>query len=297
LADSIVRHSRAAGPRISARSKAAQEPNKKDFAMTDPVIAWETWRGRRLAAALDRFGPASLVNTAWPGAGPAAVDRVGGKWLLADGAVVGQGLPLSQVTALAGGARRDGPDLVLPPGATAEWGDLRLLALDRFGQLGLRVFDSKDPRHLALRGIETWPYDPAWVVTAEFAEPAEPRQVEVEHVDATVVQAPLAATFRFSLPGSDHELSAAGPGRHGYNLSFQDQAALAEGAGFRFLHVEPPAAGRNQAVLDFNQATLPPCGFSAHYLCPLPLPGNRLNVGVPAGERRLTWHDHEGDRP
>jgi hypothetical protein len=38
-------------------------------------------------------------------------------------------------------------------------------------------------------------------------------------------------------------------------------------------------------VLDFNEATNPPCAFTPFATCPLPPPGNVLAVRIEAGER------------
>jgi uncharacterized protein (DUF1684 family) len=55
------------------------------------------------------------------------------------------------------------------------------------------------------------------------------------------------------------------------------------GAG-RFLYAPMPKDGK--VILDFNKAENPPCAFTAFATCPLPPRGNRLNVSIPAGEKR-----------
>ena len=52
----------------------------------------------------------------------------------------------------------------------------------------------------------------------------------------------------------------------------------------RFLRTTPPANGKVE--LDFNEAYNPPCAFNPYTTCPLPSPGNRLQVEIPAGEKR-----------
>ena len=48
-----------------------------------------------------------------------------------------------------------------------------------------------------------------------------------------------------------------------------------------------PEEGR--LVVDFNKAYNPPCAFTAYSTCPLPLPENRLDLWVRAGEKK--YHD------
>ena len=59
------------------------------------------------------------------------------------------------------------------------------------------------------------------------------------------------------------------------------------GAG-RFLYSEGmPKDG--ELTVDFNKAYNPPCAFTEYSTCPLPLPENRLDLWVRAGEKK--YHD------
>jgi hypothetical protein len=51
-----------------------------------------------------------------------------------------------------------------------------------------------------------------------------------------------------------------------------------------FRSATPPANGT--VDLDFNEAYNPPCAFNPYTTCPLPTAGNRLQVEIPAGEKR-----------
>ena len=50
----------------------------------------------------------------------------------------------------------------------------------------------------------------------------------------------------------------------------------------RYLYSELPKNG--VVVLDFNEATNPPCAVTTYATCPLPQPRNRLQIAIPAGE-------------
>ena len=50
----------------------------------------------------------------------------------------------------------------------------------------------------------------------------------------------------------------------------------------RYLYSELPRNG--VVVLDFNEATSPPCAYTNFATCPLPPPRNRLQLAIPAGE-------------
>jgi len=55
----------------------------------------------------------------------------------------------------------------------------------------------------------------------------------------------------------------------------------------RFLYAEKPV--NSETTLDFNKAENPPCAFTPYATCPLPPPGNKLELEVKAGEKR---YDH-----
>ncbi len=51
-------------------------------------------------------------------------------------------------------------------------------------------------------------------------------------------------------------------------------------------YVDLKSASGDSVVVDFNRAYNPTCAYNPEFACPLPPPENRLNVPVPAGERR-----------
>ena len=59
--------------------------------------------------------------------------------------------------------------------------------------------------------------------------------------------------------------------------------------GGRYLYAKP-ADDRGRVVLDFNRAYNPPCVFTEHATCVLPLKVNRLPVAIEAGEKRYGRH-------
>jgi uncharacterized protein len=83
------------------------------------------------------------------------------------------------------------------------------------------------------------------------------------------------------------------PGDKQLFFIFRDLTSKTEtyGAG-RFLYTPLPDQGLAQpgdVELDFNRAENPPCAYTPYATCPLPLPQNRLQVAIPAGQQR--YHD------
>ncbi|WP_436531790.1 DUF1684 domain-containing protein [Actinoplanes sp. HUAS TT8] len=151
---------------------------------------------------------------------------------------------------------------------------------------GVRLWDAASPAIQAFERIDTFPYDPAWVLEARYADVADDRKVPFEHAqDAGFTRdLPVPGDLFLSLDGRDYTLSAFDDDGT-LLLVFGDPTNRTDtyGSG-RFLFVEREP-GTDRVVLDFNKAFVPPCGFSEHYNCPLPPPQNRLAVPVEAGEK------------
>ncbi|MBK0419795.1 DUF1684 domain-containing protein [Leucobacter sp. CSA1] len=164
---------------------------------------------------------------------------------------------------------------------------------------GLRVWDAHSPAIEAFEGIDAFPYDPEWVIEAEFVPAGAGRTLAFEHIrDAGATRELVApGDIVFERDGRRFELSAYdSSGR--LLLVFGDltngdgeEGSYAPG---RFLAVDrdPALFGEGGPVtLDFNRAFVPPCGFSAQYNCPMPPPQNRLPWAVRAGERQPRFRD------
>ncbi|MDR1633851.1 MAG: alkylhydroperoxidase domain protein [Bifidobacteriaceae bacterium] len=249
------------------------------------------WQARREAYWGDRFGPTTLVGTWWLDSAPRRLPAAPGRWWSDGGRVLGADLADAASAQLTDGAELvaggETGRLALPAGAGVELDGKRLVAYARGEALALRVLDPESERARSFGGVEVAPWDSAWAVPAVFTPAPEGAAADQEHVDGFTVRVPVAGSFDFELEGRPLRLSARGAGGR-YHIVFGDSSNEGNSPPFRFLRVEAPAGG-GAAVLDFNTAELPPCAFSEHYLCPLPLPGNRLEVAIEAGELRPRW--------
>ncbi|MFJ2440738.1 MULTISPECIES: DUF1684 domain-containing protein [unclassified Streptomyces] len=216
----------------------------------------DAWRASRRAAVAGGPGNLALVETRWLPVGVdagAALERARGE--------AGDGVVVTSV-------RRT---------------DLRTGGPEH----GLRFWDADAPAMRHFSYIDTFPFDPRWVVEAVFTPVAADRRVPFEHIRDSGGSRELVVPgdIRVTLDGVDYTLSA-----------FDDDGTLllvfgdptngdsTYGAG-RFLFVDRGAEDGSTVVLDFNRAFVPPCGFSAQYNCPLPPRQNRIHLPVLAGER------------
>lgn len=157
---------------------------------------------------------------------------------------------------------------------------------------GLRVWDADAPAIRAFDRIDTYEYDPAWVLEGHFTPVAGDRRVSFEHIrdNGGTRDLVVPGDIRLELDGREHNLAAFDDGGT-LLLVFGDQTNGSEtyGSG-RFLFVEL-RDDEGSVVLDFNRAFVPPCGFSAQYNCPLPPASNRFPLPIRAGEKNVVFRD------
>jgi uncharacterized protein (DUF1684 family) len=242
-----------------------------DSARSDAPAEYTAWRSARLAAVTSATGNLSLVETRWL---PADVDPEA-----AFAEATAQAPATVTVTAL----QRSNLDTGEP-------------------EHGLRFWDAAAPAIQAFDTISAFDYDPDWVVEATFTPVAGDRTIPFEHIrdNGGSRELVVPGDITFSRDGVDYSLSAFDD--DGTLLlvfgdltnGSADDAERTYGTG-RFLFVERPdgtSTGEEaDVVLDFNQAFVPPCGFSDQYNCPLPPFQNRLHVPVHAGERYVAHRD------
>lgn len=157
---------------------------------------------------------------------------------------------------------------------------------------GLRVWDADAPAIRAFDRIDTYEYDPAWVLEGHFTPVAGDRRVSFEHIrdNGGTRDLVVPGDIRLELAGQEYTLAAFDDGGT-LLLVFGDDTNGAEtyGSG-RFLFVQL-RDDEGSVVLDFNRAFVPPCGFSAQYNCPLPPASNRFPLPIRAGEKNVVFRD------
>lgn len=216
-----------------------------------------TWRAERRAAVTSATGNLALIETRWTGERP---DLDAEQRAASDTVTV---TPVERTNIETGAAEH-----------------------------GLRRWDADAPAIGAFDRIDTYEYDPAWVLEGHFTPVAGDRRVSFEHIRDNGGSRDLVVPGDISLEldGQQYTLAAFDDGGT-LLLVFGDQTNGVEtyGSG-RFLFVElRDDAGT--VVLDFNRAFVPPCGFSAQYNCPLPPASNRFPLPIRAGEKNVVFRD------
>jgi len=154
----------------------------------------------------------------------------------------------------------------------------------------LRVKDGDSATRRDFQGVERFPVDPAWRVTARLETEGRPATVPVANVLGQVEEQASPGLLIFEVDGRELSLVPVGePGQSMFIVFADATSGFETYGGGRFLSAAAPDA-EGRVVLDFNRATNPPCCFTPYATCPMPSPENRLPVRVPAGEK--VWGEH-----
>ncbi|MGC5249024.1 DUF1684 domain-containing protein [Gordonia sp. DT219] len=243
------------------------------------LTGWQDWHDEREAAAAAPHGLTSVVGTHWLGTEPVSLPTVAGTWAVdGDDRAVVSGLPASS------GSSADTRTLAV--GETLDLGGVQVRAMAGARGIGVRVFDPEADTRTAFLGIDTFPADPDRIVEATYTAHDPAPVVTIDHADGSRTDEVLIGQVTFDFDGRQVVLGAFDAPEGRLHISFADATSGGPNAAFRFLTLDAPDASGHVTV-DLNRAYLPPSTFAAHYLCPLPPAGNRLDVPIAAGERRV----------
>ncbi|TPW70827.1 DUF1684 domain-containing protein [Schumannella sp. 10F1B-5-1] len=155
------------------------------------------------------------------------------------------------------------------------------------GSYALRVWDAESDAIRDFGSIDTFDFNPEWIVQAAFTPNPEGTTLGFEHLkdDGQTRDEVIPGSITFSKDGVDYDLAAFKSGR-ALQIVFADATSgdSTYSVG-RFLFVAPRPDGT--ITLDFNQAVLPPCAFSYAFNCPMPPKQNRFTVPIEAGEKNV----------
>ena len=167
---------------------------------------------------------------------------------------------------------------------------LLLTIIERGDRLYLRVKDAYSPTRVRFHGLNWYPIDSQFRVTARWIPAKTAHSLTIPNVLGQGSQENSPGVAEFTLGGQTLRLAPIQEDRNSLFFIFRDATSRTTtyGAG-RFLSTALPSNGLlspGSLVLDFNQAVNPPCGYTAYATCPLPPVENRLAIAIPAGEKR-----------
>jgi uncharacterized protein (DUF1684 family) len=262
-----------------------------DTATATPETQLATYRERRNLAVVQPKGNLALVNTQWiDSAQP--IYGVPGVWAPLPGGESGLKVTASASENIVvdgvlvdGEAVVRGKDDANPSEIVFSDTVTGFVIASEEGTYALRVWDAQSEGIQEFGGIDAFPYNPEWVITAKFTEIPGGGTVGFEHLkdDGKTRDLAIPGEITFTKDGIDYNLAAFKAGR-ALQLVFADStngdSTYSVG---RFLFIAPNADG--SITLDFNRAVIPPCGFSYAFNCPMPPKQNRFPVPIEAGEK------------
>lgn len=165
-------------------------------------------------------------------------------------------------------------------------GPLNWILVRRGDEFALRVRDNDSDVYERFTGIDRFPVDPEWRITARWIP--HDKTVVVPNVLGTSSEQQSPAYLEFWVDGTRHTLDVTGdPDDERFMMVFSDGTSGTETyGGGRYLWFGAPDED-DRVVLDFNLAYNPPCVWTDYATCPLPSRDNRLDVRVEAGE--MDW--------
>jgi uncharacterized protein (DUF1684 family) len=291
--------------------EAAQSRNEERAARA-AKLAYEgeilAWRDQRLASLKRPDGWLSLVGLHWlvPGStyvgsardngtrlavGPA---QVGMLTLARDGSATLKLHPGVETEVMVDGLAPE-PEALVPLVSDADGkptvvsfnkGDASFVLIRRADRHALRVRNAFAPTRTRFPGLEYFDINPAFRFVARF-EPHPPGQtVEIINMLGMVEPMPNPGTLSFEKDGQVFRMQAVDEGDGRLFFTFADRTSGHETYSASRMVYADPAGPDGTTVLDFNKAYNPPCAFTPFSTCPMPLPENRLDLRIEAGEKK-----------
>lgn len=165
-------------------------------------------------------------------------------------------------------------------------GDLTFFVHASGSRYGIRLKDKNSKLRKEFTGLHWFPVNESYRVTAKYVAYDNPREVEIETVLGDRDKTKLIGFVTFQLGGKEFRLDAEkDDDSDGLFIVFRDLTSKKDTyPAARFLTTVKPENGK--VDLDFNIAVNPPCAYNPFSTCPLPSPGNRMQIEIPAGEKR-----------
>ena len=156
---------------------------------------------------------------------------------------------------------------------------------------GIRLKNYSNPLITEFKGVERFPVDSSWRITAKAIPYNPPKEIIVPSIIGTQDIDTAFYSLQFTKDKKTYSLDPVIEGDELF-IIFADGTSGMEtyGAG-RFLYTKKPDAS-GKVILDFNKAFNPPCNFTKFATCPLPPKANYLKLRITAGEKKYNESGH-----
>jgi len=166
-----------------------------------------------------------------------------------------------------------------------QYGSIKWNLIVRNELYGIRFRDLESEAVKNFRGIERFPVNDDWKITAEFEAYNPPKKISVPNVLGQVDEELSPGAVTFTRDNQTYRIDAIDAGDRFWFI-FDDGTSGEEtyGAG-RFLYTDSKADSTGKVIVDFNKAYNPPCVLTKFATCPLPPKENYIKLRITAGEK------------
>ncbi|MCH7771124.1 MAG: DUF1684 domain-containing protein [Bacteroidetes bacterium] len=163
-------------------------------------------------------------------------------------------------------------------------GSLRWYIIKRGDRYGIRLRDINAPLRNEFDGIERFPVNEDWEVTASFEAYDPPKVISLPTQIGTIEEEPSPGAVVFEKDEQTYRIDAVDTGKRLW-LIFADETSGKETYGAaRYLYIDKPDS-TGKTIVDFNLAYNPPCVFTKYVTCSFPPKQNFLKLKITAGEK------------
>ena len=164
-------------------------------------------------------------------------------------------------------------------------GNLTFLVHASGKRYAIRVKDKNSDLRKNFKGLHWFPVNETYHFNARFVAYPKPREVQITNLLGDHGSAYFPGYVAFVLGGKEYRLDAEDDGSGALFIVFRDLTSKKDTyQAARFLDAAAPKDGHVE--IDFNKAYNPPCAYNPYATCPLPSARNRLQIAIPAGEKR-----------
>ena len=168
-------------------------------------------------------------------------------------------------------------------------GAMHFLVIKRGERYGIRVRDPENAARAHFEGLDYYPTDERWRVTAQLEPHNPPKNIPITNIVGMTSDSPSPGTLVFQLNGETYRLDPIlEEGSDELFIIFRDATSRdATYPAGRYLYAQAPGPD-GKVIVDFNKAYNPPCAFTPYATCPLPPLQNRIPIRVEAGEKKYS---------
>ncbi|NWG28917.1 MAG: DUF1684 domain-containing protein [Ignavibacteriaceae bacterium] len=170
-----------------------------------------------------------------------------------------------------------------------QYGSIKWNLIVRNELYGIRFRDLESDLVKNFSGIERFPVNEDWKVTATFEAYDPPKKISVPNVLGQIDEEPSPGAIVFTKDNQTYRLEAVDAGEKLWFIFADGTSGKETYGGGRFLYTDKPDSN-GKVIVDFNKAYNPPCVLTKFATCPLPPKENYIKLRITAGEKM--WGGH-----